>query len=177
MSIDTQKLRAAAFRAIDESGLAWYSPEELCGRTDPPVSAQFIAAANPKAIVDLIDNSYRQAARIEAQDIIVSSVAAALARQGVTEADDPGEAIDVLVADLRGVASHETLVAQAAADEIERLRTALLWNAAALNACCVDSIREASNITIKPDTKTFGEILDMADAALGRAALQGESHD
>lgn len=77
----------------------------------------------------------------------------------------------------RAQAKHETLCAKAAAEEVERLREALCWNAAALNECCKDSIRESSHITINSDTKTFGEILDMADAVLGRAALQESSHD
>lgn len=37
--------------------------------------------------------------RMEALDTIVRSTAFALGRHGVTDADDPGEAIDVLVAD------------------------------------------------------------------------------
>ncbi|MGS1115977.1 DUF551 domain-containing protein [Castellaniella sp. UC4442_H9] len=51
--------------------------------------------------------------RIEALDTITQSTAAALVRHGVTEADDPGEAIDVLIADKDR--------------EIKRLREAQTW--------------------------------------------------
>ena len=48
------------------------------------------------AIIDLIrDNKSRR----NMLDIVINSVAAALERAGVTSVDDPGEAIDVLVAD------------------------------------------------------------------------------
>ncbi|MBV2182059.1 MAG: hypothetical protein KUL86_12620 [Castellaniella sp.] len=62
--------------------------------------------------------------------------------------------------------AQNALDAQAA--EIARLRDALLWNAGALQACCSEGIREASNITIASETKCFSEILDMADAALAQ---------
>lgn len=52
--------------------------------------------------------------------------------------------------------------------DYDRLREALLWNAGALQACCSEGIREASNITIAAETKCFSEILDMADAALAQ---------
>lgn len=52
--------------------------------------------------------------------------------------------------------------------DYDRLRDALLWNAAALNECCKDCVQEASNITIASETKSFAEILDMADAALAQ---------
>lgn len=52
--------------------------------------------------------------------------------------------------------------------EREALQEALLWNAGALQACCAEGIREASNITIESKTKCFAEILDMADAALAQ---------
>jgi hypothetical protein len=49
-----------------------------------------------EAILDLIrDNKSRR----NMLDMVINSVAAALERAGVTEVDDPGEAIDVLVAD------------------------------------------------------------------------------
>jgi len=48
------------------------------------------------AILDLIrDNKSRR----KMLDMVINSVAAALGRAGVTDVDDPGEAIDVLVAD------------------------------------------------------------------------------
>jgi len=49
-----------------------------------------------EAILDLIrDNKSRR----NMLDMVINSVCAALERAGVTEVDDPGEAIDVLVAD------------------------------------------------------------------------------
>lgn len=66
----------------------------------------------------------------------------------------------------RAAANHETIRALLA--DYDRLRDALLWNAAALNECCKECIREASNITIESETKCFSEILDMADAALAQ---------
>lgn len=56
--------------------------------------------------------------------------------------------------------------------DYDRLREALRWNAGALQACCSEGIREASNITIKAETKCFAEILDAANAALAQ-----EAHD
>lgn len=58
--------------------------------------------------------------------------------------------------------------AQALLADYDRLREALLWNSGALQACCSEGIREASNITIAAETKCFSEILDMADAALAQ---------
>lgn len=56
--------------------------------------------------------------------------------------------------------------ARALLAERDSMRRALLWNAAALQACCAEGIREASTITIDAEAKTFCEILDIADAAL-----------
>ena len=60
------------------------------------VDLEYIAAANPAAILALIsDNRSRR----NMLDMIVNSVGLALDRAGVKDVDDPGEAIDVLVAD------------------------------------------------------------------------------
>lgn len=68
-----------------------------------------IAQAQSKALGTLAQYRYvlravaspQLKARTEVSDICLRSVAAALERAGVTECDDPGEAIDVLVADFR----------------------------------------------------------------------------
>lgn len=59
---------------------------------DGPNARLLIEAAN--ALPQLLDRVARAEATL---DVITRSTAAALARHGVTEADDPGEAIDVLV--------------------------------------------------------------------------------
>lgn len=54
--------------------------------------------------------------------------------------------------------------------EIARLREALQWNAATLQAACrmAEPIREAGDITIHGETRTVAAILDLADAALSQ---------
>ncbi|MHA3905186.1 hypothetical protein ACTPOE_16900 [Castellaniella sp. WN] len=57
----------------------------------------------------------------------------------------------------------------AAANEMGRLRAALLWTAGALQVCCHARhvIRESDQITCEKETRTIKQILDQADAALG----------
>lgn len=57
----------------------------------------------------------------------------------------------------------------AAADEMDRLRSALLWTAGALQVCCHVRrvIREGDQITCEKETRTIKQILDQADAVLG----------
>lgn len=116
-----------------------------------PNAKLLVEAAN--ALPELLD----RADRTEALDIIVLSVAAALARHGVKDADDPGEAIDVLVADKNR--------------EIARLREAL------------SSIRQYGNDTLSgradggPDDRKWQReaVIEMRNRA--RAALAQEAHD
>lgn len=116
------------------------------------------------ALPELLATIDAQAARIEAQDIIVSSVAGSLARHGVTEADDPGEAIDVLVAD------KDAEIARLRGEN-ERLLESLRWVAAVLQrACQTGSVNERDHFVLEGVSRTGSEILDAADAA-----LQGES--
>ena len=50
--------------------------------------------------------------------------------------------------------------------DIIGMREALRWTTAALNECCVKSIRVDSIIFIDSTTRTFAEILNAADTAL-----------
>ena len=79
------------------------------------------------------------------------------------------------VADLYGIADE----ADAQGAEIERLRGALRWTAAVLNSVCGSAYPVNDHDTFGLDGKnlTTGEILDAADAALGRAALSGDDHE
>ncbi|MGX5660031.1 hypothetical protein ACWKWV_09955 [Castellaniella ginsengisoli] len=90
----------------------------------------------------------------------------------VTQAADIIETLEGQVAEYARMLEKQGAEADARIDaqtaEIARLRKALLWNAGALQACCSEGIREASNITIAAETKCFAEILDMADAALAQ---------
>lgn len=110
---------------------------------------KFIQLANPSAILDLIrDNKSRR----NMFDMVINSVAAALERAGVTEVDDPGEAIDVLVADKDA--------------EIARLREALE--------------RIAKYPLLREEELTAGGCRVIAQDALNRAALaraNGESNE
>lgn len=76
---------------------------------------------------------------------------------------------------LRAATNPELLASERAANavltvEVERLRTALEWTAAALQFACTmsASCREAGDITIAGETRTIKQILDAADAALAQ---------
>ncbi|HWK69984.1 MAG TPA: hypothetical protein VNS29_03995 [Burkholderiaceae bacterium] len=80
--------------------------------------------------------------------------------------DDYAAVFDELRAEKAGL---EGVVA-AQAGEIERLREALRWNAAALQAACrtVYHSDEGDQIVIGNEFRTVGAILDGADAALAQ---------
>lgn len=63
-------------------------------------------------------------------------------------------------------------VIEQAAEELQAerdsLRAALRWNAAVLKALCVEGISEFSRSTLQSETKTFWEILVMANDALNQ---------
>ena len=176
MTIDTEALRDAAFRVIDEGGLAWFDTEQLGGSLEAgyiaETDAQFIEAASPKNIVDLIDTLTAE----------LEETGRALTLSGKTSVSLLCEASDLAAenADLQKRAAHWEDIADVATKEVERLdaenarlRDSLRWTAAALQACCSEGIREASTIDIHAERKSFAEILDAADAALERAALSG----
>lgn len=94
-------------------------------------NALYIAAANPSAIIALIsDNRSRR----NMLDMVINSVAAALERAGVKAVDDPGEAIDVLIADKdKEIARLRTVLDDLIRDHHSPLDTATttyFWNQA-----------------------------------------------
>ncbi|GEM_PF-5731552 len=111
----------------------------------PDISAsrgnlEYITAVDPTTVLSIIELVRTRDTEIirhqERFDILVSSVAAALERAGVTSVDDPGEAIDVLVADKDGEISNlrqilENLVCDHDSP-LDAATTTYFWNQARL---------------------------------------------
>jgi len=80
-TIDTQKLRAAAQRVIDDSGDSWYDADQMGDPIAlglPEVDAQYIEAASPAAVAGLLDHIEALAAEVERlrHQVITCGVAA-----------------------------------------------------------------------------------------------------